>query len=214
MIADWVAILLLCYFMFYVWQRYRAAYKDAPKTVPVWACLKILLNGKDLWDKMLEVCTLVHERGGVAVGTYYVRGLQPIYVVSDPEDSMTALKACAEKAPMYQLWKPWLGVAAFIGNIQTNKLHRKFFMKSLTPTSMDAFLTHFNIHSERLIQKLSKYADTGPFDVIRILRMYNLELLCDTMLAFKNLESVDFEAYLVSTRCPPTSGLLAPGLKA
>ncbi|KAI5639613.1 cytochrome p450 domain-containing protein [Phthorimaea operculella] len=156
--------------------------------------MKIFLRNSDLFTEFLSILDLTMKSGGVGYGTV---GLHTIYAVSDPEDSLTVLKSCAEKGFFYDMWKPWLGdVALFTGPANVNQLHRKLFLPMISPKKLESFIEDFNHHANRFVLKMTSRVDTPPFDILRDLLIYNLEIFCTTLFGLPDIhKEYDFNAY-------------------
>ncbi|KAI5639614.1 cytochrome p450 domain-containing protein [Phthorimaea operculella] len=117
--------------------------------------------------------------------------------VSNPEDSLTVLKSCAEKGFVYDMWKPWLGdTALFTGPANVNKVHRKLFLPTVSPKKLESFVKDFSQHANRFVLKMEAHVDAPPFDILRDLLVYNLELLCTTLFGLPDMnKQYNFHPY-------------------
>ncbi|KAJ2944505.1 hypothetical protein O0L34_g3850 [Tuta absoluta] len=189
-----VVFLCLCYIIYILWDKVFKVPPDAPPKLSYIESMKIFLQNSDLFAKFLSIVDLNRESDGVGYGTV---GLHTIYAVSNPEDSLTVLKSCAEKGFFYDMWKPWLGYEAlFTGPANVNKVHRKLFLPMVSPKRLESFVKDFSEHANSFVVKMTEHVDAPPFDILRDLLIYNLELFCTTLFGLPDIHKhYNFDQY-------------------
>ncbi|CAG4967347.1 unnamed protein product [Parnassius apollo] len=130
-----------------------------------------------LWNLVKQMSYTTLRMGGVIAMSI---GLRTIYVLTDPEDSLTVANACLQKDTFYEFAKPWLGEGLVTGTVSIWKRHRKLLSPAFSQPVLDGFQGVFNSQSRRLVKDLEVEAGKGPFDHWVYMRRNALETICLT----------------------------------
>ncbi|XP_073963407.1 cytochrome P450 4C1-like [Choristoneura fumiferana] len=132
-----------------------------------------------LWDVMQRISNYADCFSGVAG----VRlGPKQIYVISDPDDSVTLSNAVLDKVFIYDLMKPFLGEGLLTGSVPIWKVHRKLLTPVFSQVSVDGFIGVFNSQARRLVTSLNQEDGKKPFDFWPYIGLNTLETICLTVM--------------------------------
>ncbi|CAG4961543.1 unnamed protein product [Parnassius apollo] len=179
-----MALTLFCitFALYWIWRHRNTKSKLEPPTYPGGLPLighAHLLMGDTvcLWNTIKEVSYTTLRLGGVITASI---GPRSLYVVTDPEDSLTVANACLEKDAIYEYAKPWLGEGLLTGKVSIWKRHRMLLNPAFSQRVLDGFEGVFNSQSRRLVKDLEVKVGKGPFDHFVYMRRNALETICLT----------------------------------
>ncbi|CAK1594479.1 unnamed protein product [Parnassius mnemosyne] len=149
-----------------------------PGALPLIGHLHLLIgNSVYLWNLVKQISYTSLRMGGVITLSV---GPRTIYVVTDPEDSLTFANACLQKETIYEFAKPWFGEGLITGTVSIWKRHRKLLSPAFSQLVLDGFQGVFNSQSRRLVKDLEVEVGKGPFDQWVYTRRNALETICMT----------------------------------
>ncbi|KAJ8715375.1 hypothetical protein PYW07_009857 [Mythimna separata] len=168
----------------YWWWRHKNVKATEPPDLPGgWPVVgylpRLLTDSCTLWNRLQEVSQEITELGGVVRITI---GPRTLYLVTDPEDSLTVAAACMEKDAYYNFGKAWLGHGLLTAKYAIWKNHRKFLNPAFSQILLDTFMSAFNVQSKKLVKYFEKEAGKGFFDHSIHIRHNALETICMTAL--------------------------------
>ncbi|CAK1594478.1 unnamed protein product [Parnassius mnemosyne] len=163
------------------WHRNKKSKLEPPAypgALPLIGHAHLLMGGSiSLWNTIKKMSHNSIKMGGVITVSV---GPRIVYIVTDPEDSLTVANACLEKDIIYKFGKPWLGEGLLTGKVSIWKRHRKLINPAFSQLVLDGFQGVFNSQSRRLVKDLEVEVGKGPFDHLVYTRRNALETVCLT----------------------------------
>ncbi|CAG4961559.1 unnamed protein product [Parnassius apollo] len=193
-----LALFCITFVLYWTWRHRNTKSKLEPPTYPgglplIGHAHFLMGDTVCLWNTMREVSHNTLRLGGVITASI---GPRTLYVVTDPEDSLTVANACLQKDFMYEFAKPWLGDGLLTGKVSIWKRHRILLNPAFSQRVLDGFQGVFNSQSRRLVKDLEVKVGKGPFDHLVYLRRNALETVCLTTMGVDfSKDSVLFSQY-------------------
>ncbi|KAJ8715374.1 hypothetical protein PYW07_009856 [Mythimna separata] len=169
----------------YWWWRHKNVKATEPPDLPGgWPIVghlpRLLTDSCTLWNLLSnDVHQEISGLGGVARVTI---GPRTVYLITDPEDSLTVAASCMEKDPYYNFAKPWLGHGLVTAKYEIWKNHRKLLNPAFSQILLDTFMGVFNSQSRKLVNYLENEGEKCYFDHSIHIRHNALETICMTAL--------------------------------
>ncbi|CAK1594451.1 unnamed protein product [Parnassius mnemosyne] len=176
------ALFCIMFALYWTWWYRNTKSKLEPPTHPgalplIGHAHKLLGDTVFLWNTVKEISYTALREGGVVTTLI---GPRKIYVVADPEDSLTVANACIQKDVIYEFAKPWLGEGLITGKVSIWKRHRKLLNPAFSQLVLDGFQGVFNSQARRLVKDLEVEVGKSPFDHLVYMRRSALETICLT----------------------------------
>ncbi|OWR47999.1 cytochrome P450 4C1, partial [Danaus plexippus plexippus] len=164
-------------FLLWIWSR-RDKNKDEPPTLLNLDWRKLYQFTEDtegFWSLIKEISRECQKQDGVIKVTI---GPKTLYVLTDPEDSLTVSNACLQKDSVYDFAKNWIGNGLITASLPIWKIHRKVLDPLFSARLLNNFMEVFNNLSRVLIKNLEVEVEKGPFDPYVYSRRHTLEIIC------------------------------------
>ncbi|XP_022827251.1 cytochrome P450 4C1-like [Spodoptera litura] len=186
-----------------VWSKYargRPKYPlppAMPGALPIVGVLhQVLKNYSRRWDFLKSKAEECAKLGGV---TYAHFGSELYYVITDPQDALTASNQCLKKHYAFDLAKVWMGNGLVLSSGDIWKRHRKLLSPAFTLPIIHSFLDVFNSQAKKLASSMEPHVGKGLFDPFLNLKLNALETFCVGTLGIEALDDVNFtERYMES----------------
>ncbi|KAJ8715558.1 hypothetical protein PYW07_010040 [Mythimna separata] len=161
-----------------------------PGLLPIVGHVHLLIgDGLSLWRTAKNIAAEAMKNGGIVT---LVFGYRVYYMISDPEDALTAANACLQKHFAYDYAKSWLGEGLITSSGEVWKRHRKLLTPAFSlPVTLN-FLEVFNSQSRKLVDSMKVHVANGPFDHTVHLRSIALETFCLTAFGITGFEDKHF----------------------
>ncbi|CAK1594470.1 unnamed protein product [Parnassius mnemosyne] len=177
-----LALFCLTFALYWIWRPLNTRSKLEPPTLPgalpfIGHAHILLGDSVSFWNTLKGVAYTTLRMGGVIKVSI---GSRTLYVVTDPEDSLTVTNACVQKDVVYEFAKPWLGEGLLTGKVSIWKRHRKLLSPAFSQLVLDGFQGVFNNQSRRFVRDLEVEVGKGPFDHLVYTRRNALETICLT----------------------------------
>ncbi|XP_026729502.1 cytochrome P450 4C1-like [Trichoplusia ni] len=150
------------------------------------------------WEKSVHEFSL--KNGGVAeilFGTY------SIFVVTDPDDSLTIANSCYSKPSIYDFAKEMYNRGLVTAGESTWKSHRKLLNPSFRQQVLNSLLDIFSEQAETLVSNLEAEVGKHSFDVEPYLISHFINTASQTTLGLKT----DDDSVITKHYGPATKGL-------
>ncbi|CAD0205630.1 unnamed protein product [Chrysodeixis includens] len=130
--------------------------------------LKTIGDTEKIWHILNDMSKECVEKGGVIIAHI---GPDLYYLITDPDDALTAANACMQKHFIYDYVKAWLGEGLLTSSGAQWQRHRKLLNPAFTVSVIHGFLGIFNHMSRQMNDEVAEYAGKGPFDHSTYLRL-------------------------------------------
>ncbi|XP_061380021.1 cytochrome P450 4V2-like isoform X1 [Danaus plexippus] len=185
-------LILLWTLIFLFWMCLkRDTNKDEPPTLVNldWRKLyRLTEDTEGFWSLIKEISRECQKQDGVIKVTI---GPKTLYVLTDPEDSLTVSNACLHKDRVYDFAKNWIGNGLITASLPIWKIHRRVLDPLFSTRILNNFMEVFNSLSRVLIKNLEVEVDKGPFDPYYYSRRHSLELICTTTFGTKLMDNIE-----------------------
>ncbi|PZC73152.1 hypothetical protein B5X24_HaOG200029 [Helicoverpa armigera] len=186
---------IICLYVIWMWLVFMKNGKHKlppfyPGFLPLIGHTHLLIgDGIGLWRTVKLFAAEAMKQGGVVTCIF---GMRVYYLITDPEDALTAANACLQKHFAYDYAKPWLGEGLITSSGEVWRRHRKLLTPAFSLPVMLNFLEVFNSQSRKLVDKIKVEIGKGRFDHIEYLRNNALETFCLTAFGITGFEDKHF----------------------
>ncbi|CAH0697232.1 unnamed protein product [Spodoptera exigua] len=157
---------------------------------------QVLKNYSRRWDFLKTKAEECAKLGGVVHAHF---GSELYYVITDPQDALTASNQCPKKHYAFDLAKVWMGEGLILSSGDIWKRHRKLLSPAFTLPIIHSFLDVFNSQAKKLASSMEKHAGKGLFDPFMYLKLNALETFSVGTLGIEAVDDVNFTAkYMAS----------------
>ncbi|KAJ8709493.1 hypothetical protein PYW08_009497 [Mythimna loreyi] len=179
-----VVLIFIACVLYWRWRRQRKVKATEPPELPggwpiVGHLLRLVTDSCTLYDRIDVGHHEVTQMGGVVRAH---TGTRTLYLLTDPDDSLTVATASMEKDNFYNFAEPWLGHGLITAKYEIWKHHRKLLNPAFSQILLDTFMDAFNSQSKKMVENLENEAGKGFFDHSIYTRHNALETICMTAL--------------------------------
>nr|AID54867.1 cytochrome P450 CYP340K1 [Helicoverpa armigera] len=135
------------------------------------------------------------RQGGITV---LKLGPEIHYVITDPQDALTAAKSCLRKHYVFEFAKVWQGNNLATSSGETWRQHRKMMNPAFSLPVIHGFIDLFNSQAKKLINTLEPFVGKGPFDHSTYFLRSNFETLCAGTFGIDAISQKQLDNYVSS----------------
>ncbi|KAJ8709647.1 hypothetical protein PYW08_009651 [Mythimna loreyi] len=131
-------------------------------------------DSKNLWLVLQKVQMNSVSQGGIC---RVLLGPHTVYVLTDPEDSLTVANSCFDKPYIYDFSKDYLKNGLITAKTSMWKVHRKVLNPAFNQQVLNTYVDDMNVQAQHLTSQLALEAGKGPF----IARKYLVDFALSTV---------------------------------
>ncbi|KAJ8715556.1 hypothetical protein PYW07_010038 [Mythimna separata] len=177
-----VSVILLCVTVLaWWWLRPRPHSPPVyPGALPLIGHAHSLIgDSKRLWESNTKLQMYSVNNGGIC---QIWLGPHTVYVLTDPEDSVTLANTCYNKPYIYDFSKDYLKNGLVTAEATVWKHHRKLLNPAFNQQVLNTYVTQINAQAQYLASQLASEVGKGSFDARKYLVNFALSTVARTSL--------------------------------
>ncbi|XP_021197354.3 cytochrome P450 4C1 [Helicoverpa armigera] len=150
-----------------IWSWLKPRSVKSPPMYPGWLPLighgyQLMGDEKHFWKRekqVVDFCLQNNDLIEMRLGTH------SLFVLTDPEDSLTVANNCLEKPYIYHYADNVYGRGLLTTKVDIWKTHRKLLNPAFNPHVLQSFVGEYCTQAKRLVSSLASEAGKAPFDI-------------------------------------------------